>query len=154
MFTLEKGKVINNPKDMLFGLTNNGEDIPKNSIISIVLFKKEAVIESLQFDIRSKVSDIEAYCVKAVNRSEAESMVVTIFTKDFNKKPIRRRANLLIQRLSIVTHLRDMLYLSQEIHESNKITVWGSYMCSDVDCCPELGREIILAEGLLQEVQS
>jgi len=149
MFTLEKGKKVDGPKDLLFGLTNNGEDIPANQTISIVLFKKEAVIESLRFDIKAKLFDIKSYCIKTINRTEADSMVVTIFTKDFNKKPMIKRANLIIRDLSGLTNLIDALYLSQANYGYDSKTLWGSYMCSDTDCCPVQGKEIILAEGFL-----
>jgi hypothetical protein len=149
MFTLEKGKTVDGPKDLLFGLTNNGEDIPATQTISIVLFKKEAVIESLRFDIKAKLFDIKSACVKAINKTEADSMVVTIFTKDFNKKPMIKRANLLVEDLIELTHVRDALYLSQANYGYDSKTLWGSYMCSDTDCCPIQGKEIILAEGFL-----
>lgn len=154
MFTLKEGKIVDGPKDLLFGLTNNGEDIPDKQTISIVIFKNEAVIESLRFDIKSNLSDIKASCIKTINRTEADSMVLTIFTKDFNKKPTIKRANLLIKDLTELTHLRDALYLSQENYGYDSKMLWGSYMCSDTDCCPVQGKEIILAEGFLQEVQS
>jgi hypothetical protein len=76
-------------------------------------------------------------------------MVVTIFCKDFNKKPMIKRANLLIEDLIELTHLRDALYLSQANYGYDSKTLWGSYMCSDTDCCPVQGKEIILAEGFL-----
>lgn len=128
---------IDGPKKLLNTIPTIIKINPTNQMIVFGLKGNESkYLFHLVFPIPSQKDltnqFIDDFCEKVIE-NKADS-VVLIFYVEENPRKYRKNSQMLFENLSKMVNVKDLLWVSNGS--------WASYLCDDLDCCPQEGNTI------------